>query len=340
MIRTILVAGIERPDNNVIKFCEDNFLDTYHYTDADIRKEIPVCDAVIIAYKGMSHKVGPKIVEFYKELGRPIIHHNGTGLSGIRDEFENLVYGKDNIKALRSSETPLWKKFSFLIGRFYRREEVIKYGEFREKFHKVCGQETKSTFSVYLNHFKNQGVYVMIKRGSWRFKGFTDRMYDDLIPSGLFLEKTELMNARVEVQKADAPMPVEPTNPTDLVLTPAMPPEAVVQRAVEIPQHHQDIGAALEILLETAQRLAQENLELKNAMLGIVQRQEEAEERLVKRIRKDVESTVNVHMRLFALAPKLRGKDAEQIDQFNRLLDFAEGWKPAPVPAQLNPTPN
>jgi regulator of replication initiation timing len=328
MIRTVLVAGLEMPDNNIVKFCEDNWLRPYHMGPSEYKREVPVCDAAIICYQGIDHNLSPKVLEKYKSLDRPIFHLKG-GISSIKTQFEKEVYGEKNLAALKKIDIGWWKKFAFLVGRFYQKGEVIDYAAFRERFEKLTGLDSKSNFSTFLNHHSNVGKsFELVKRGRWRFLGLTDRMYDDMVKGGMFLEKTETFEPRVEVQAVDAPIPEEPKQ--ELILASSM--------AVEVKPVHaeiRDFNAAMDIFLENVQNLRSENAELRSIIGQMSQGRDEFEERLVKRIRKDVESTVNVHMRLFSMAPRLKGKDAEQLDQFNKLLDFAEGWKPM----QNNPLP-
>lgn len=342
-IRTVLVAGFRDPVNPATRLCIENFLTPTHVDELSQKcLIIPNLDALILVVTEIGHETSWKVKDAFKD--KPIFHLKG-GVSSIKEEFLNTVYGHDILKNLRSQEIPFATKVFYILGRFFNPGDHLEYKTFKERSEKLTGFQSENNLSNIFCRFKEKGVF---KAGSGKgrhvYLGLTDKIYDDLLKYGLFLEKDHPVDGKDKVQilvpNQLVPEDIQNVSPQHipeepLVLETSMPAH-IPPAPIPAQPDHSELSISIQLLLDAMASQQAEISSLKEIIQGQRMMTEELENRLVGRVRKEVDSGLNVHMQLFKLAPRLRGMDAAKLDKMMTLIGLFEDLA---QPAQVNPPP-
>lgn len=175
MIKTILVAGLVKNDNNIVRFCEDNWLETSHFAASDktgeSTKSLPTCDAAIIATCYISHALQDRVREAYAE--KPLFFYN-KGLSEIKEDLSKAIWGAGNWHNLNNSQVPHGDKFMFVLA------SLAKKGILRHKRKDFC-QRVANMIRIGFDHCEGMFNRCM-ENGSLKPGGTGRGQYFDFQP--------------------------------------------------------------------------------------------------------------------------------------------------------------
>lgn len=330
-IKTVLVAGLQDPNNNIIRFCLDNFLRPTHLPDRN-SQPTPQLDCAIIAIPVISHELKWEVQDAYK--GKPIFMSTNGGVSVIREEFEKTVWGEGILHKIRDQSIPFSVRVQYILGRFFNRGDVIEAGEFKKKVDKITRADCGTNMANVLGKGKEKGIFSGKKHSSqYTFMGLTKKMYDAMLRYGLYLDhdmlvieegQTQILTPAATVPEMITVSPIPLLeNQTELALTPQ--PEE---------RKAQEDHPALELLLE---QTAKQDAKI-DALMKIVQAQQSMIAGLEQKIIGRFEETMQVHDGLFQLEGKLRGLDSESLSKASLMISFVlENFTPRKIISPATP---
>lgn len=178
MIKSILVAGLVKSDNNVVRFCEDNWLETFHFAASDgageSTKALPTCDAAIIVTSYISHALQTRTREAY--AGKPIFFYH-SGMAEIKEELQKAIWGAGNWHNLNNSQVPHGDKFMFVLA------ALAKKGILRHKRKDFCQRVANM---IRTGFERCEGMFNQcVENGALRPGGTGRGQYFDFQPASL-----------------------------------------------------------------------------------------------------------------------------------------------------------
>lgn len=201
---TVLVAGMYKPDNPIMKFVTDYGLKAYHVPVLD-QKELPNAKMAIVITTNCGHGLMDKVKENYKN--KRILYAAG-GVSEIKEDFE-----KEIVAPLQPllNEMKVREKLLFMMDKFYNPKERFESGLFNERFAKYC-TISQPAYCVGLKDAVENGSITKIegKRGYYVFNGVCEEISAKF--SKKFGIKTKIYEDNNKVENEyipEKPVPVE-----------------------------------------------------------------------------------------------------------------------------------
>lgn len=169
-METVLVAGMYRADNPVIKYVTDHGIKAHHVPE-DSAKRLPDTDFAIVITTNCGHGLMDKVKEAYKEKG--ILYSQG-GISEIREKFEEMVVVPVS-KTLEGQKLEI--KVHYFLNMFFNIKERFDSKTFESRMHRYI-KISQPAYSVHLKAAVDNGTISKIEgtRGLYVFNGITEEV--------------------------------------------------------------------------------------------------------------------------------------------------------------------
>lgn len=140
--RSVLLLGMHLERNQYSKYLDKRWLHMEHIESNDCgfknNKRIPDCDVLLVATDQLSHKPFNAVRDYYKKMQRPIFMAK-SGMSQIKKEFEDTVFGPGVMETITSDKVSLDLKIAYCLTRFHKPGDIISSKEFRVRLAQFLG---------------------------------------------------------------------------------------------------------------------------------------------------------------------------------------------------------
>jgi hypothetical protein len=287
MINSVLVAGMHTEGNQYVKYCEDMMLRWEHMPEIRNRHVPAKHDAVIIAAAIASHDLYHEVKEVYTQAGKPVFLSK-KGVSEIKVNFEDHVFGHDALKALRQplefdDAIPIKYRVWWVLGRFLEPGDELRLktlDRFFDKF--LLKGHAKAVHNVWYSG-RTDGYLETVGSGKAIFRGVPEFAVERLAEYNLTCEERKIMRqdgvkvrprvvAPLNFMEEEAEVTEDVANHTDLSSVRDEDKDAMHQIILEALSHSQSEMRGLKSwLVDNIPQMIRAEMKGVNSVIGSIQ---------------------------------------------------------------------
>lgn len=328
-INSVLVAGVEHRDNQLVRLCENYLLEVHHVPHYS-SKPLPKCDVAIIAATAINHDLSEAVIQAYK--GKNVYWSKG-GTSSFKEQFDQDVFGQGTLKVLRSPPATSRNepgaltetlKLTWVMMRFcakipQKRRDVM---ELYAALSKSDGN-ANGLISNVLHDYKSRGWTDHPSLGYFQMKGISDRLYKAMLANNLPADPAWVIDYDETVHEEDYEVVSNQKPLFNPIITPEYA-QKIAEKSLE--------PLPIEPLPEIANIRDEDTAASINLLLDAMTQQEKQIDGLKSYIEKTIPALIQHEIRgitklLGSLVPQLQGLTPEEIDQVQKMLDLFLGMR-------------